>query len=210
MRFGVSGPRIFGLRPWVSFPFNRGGSFQKRPGAPIEGSFVYVVRGDHNLAKIGVTTNPRARLAQLRTGSAFPIDYAFIGATPGSGYDIEQAAHSLLSHRRTNGEWFDVQPEVAISALMAAAGKLGQPVQVVDLATADRVLSVAAGSESPQSGGLIHWAVFVFGFAVLTFVIYRGAASVGLDGPPVMIGLGAGWLVMFAIFGAVAKVLGRL
>lgn len=150
MRFWISGPRFFGFRPGVSFP--AGGASpaqttQRSAGNSIEGSFLYVVRGDHNLTKIGVTTNPRARLAQLRTGSAFPIDYAFLGVTPGSGYEIEKAAHALLDARRVNGEWFDVTPEYAISALMGAAGKLNQPVKLIDLATADATLRIAAGND---------------------------------------------------------------
>jgi hypothetical protein len=149
MRFFFSGPRILGIRPGVSFS----ASDFKTKEAPraarttsgqIEGSFVYVVRGDHNLVKVGVTTNPSARLAHLRTGSPFPISFAFIGCTPGNGYDIERAAHLILDRQRLNGEWFDVVPEMAIAAVNAAAAKLGAPVQSMDLATADLALKLAA------------------------------------------------------------------
>lgn len=151
MRFWFSGPRIFGIRPGVSFSPSdlTGKTRQSAAGARIEGSFVYVVRGDHNMVKVGVTTNPRARLAQLRTGSAFPIEYAFIGVTPGAGYDIEAAAHAILDRHRCNGEWFDLSPEMAVSAVMGAAARLGQPLQALDIATADAVLRAAAGGGVP-------------------------------------------------------------
>src|SRR2546423_562010 len=94
VRFWLSGPRMFGVRPGISIspndlrPKPKPTSLRRAAGDNIEGSFVYVVRGDHNMIKIGVTTNPAARLASLRTGSPFPIDFAFIGVTPGPGYDI--------------------------------------------------------------------------------------------------------------------------
>ena len=66
----------------------------------MTGSFLYVIRGDHNMVKVGVTTNPSARLASLRTGSAFPIDFDYIAVTPSTGFDIEAGAHAMLkSHR---------------------------------------------------------------------------------------------------------------
>jgi len=105
MRFFFSGPRILGIRPGISFGANEllrlaTKPKQNTPGEPMAGSFLYVIRGDHNLVKIGVSTNPNARLAQLRTASAFPIDFSYIAVTPGTGYDIEAGAHEMLkSHR---------------------------------------------------------------------------------------------------------------
>ncbi len=163
MRLWFSGPRIMGIRTGISIPLNQ----QRRPaqksvGKAIDNSgFLYVVRGDHNLTKIGVTTNPRARLAQLKTASAFPVDFAFLGVTPGPGYDIEKEAHRLLDNRRVNGEWFDVSPEVAIGAVMSAAGKLGQPVTVCTLETVDKAFAMV-GSEEAQGSG------FGFLFLLLT------------------------------------------
>src|SRR3974390_1111355 len=103
MRFFLFGPRmIHGLvRPGISFgPEDLGRLKQpaKSAQSEISGSFVYVFKGDHNMTKIGVSTNPDARLAALRTASPFPIDYAFVGATPGNGFDIEKKAHELLEH----------------------------------------------------------------------------------------------------------------
>jgi hypothetical protein len=66
------------------------------------------------------------RLAQLRTGSASNIDYAFLAPTSGDPYAIEREAHAMLARSRLNGEWFDVPPELAIAAVTGAAAKLGQ------------------------------------------------------------------------------------
>src|ERR1700746_1527187 len=105
MRFFLMGPRIFGIRPGISFGTNdllrlATGPKQNKPREPMIGSFLYVISGGHNLVKSGGTTHPNARLASLRTGSAFPIDYAYLAVTASTGFDIEAGAHEMLkSHR---------------------------------------------------------------------------------------------------------------
>jgi hypothetical protein len=118
--------------------------------------------------KVGTTTNPRARLASLRTGSAFPIDCSYIAVTPGdSGAEIERAAHTLLDRHRLNGEWFGAAPELAVAALNAAAYMIGQPLLQVTLDNCDRILRIASGAvHLPPEGdgylfeslpGIIKW-----------------------------------------------------
>jgi Meiotically Up-regulated Gene 113 (MUG113) protein len=155
MRFFFSGPRILGIRPGVIFGASDFRSSprptQRPPGEPITGSFLYVIRGDHNLVKIGVTTNPQARLASLRTGSAFPIDYSYIAVTPGTGFDIEAGSHEMLKSHRCSGEWFDIAPEMAVAAIAGAAHKLGQPILPVTAEVADQILAIAANGSGPPS-----------------------------------------------------------
>jgi hypothetical protein len=111
MRFFFIGPRILGIRPGISFGLNEllriANRPKQRPAEPMTGSFLHVIRGDHNMVKIGVSTNPNARLASLRTASAFPIDFSYIAVTPGTGFDIEAGAHEMLKGHRCSGEWFD-------------------------------------------------------------------------------------------------------
>lgn len=123
---------------------------QQAPGKQMEGGFVYAIRGDHNLIKIGVSQNPNARLASLRTASAFPLELCFIGACQTSGIEIEQEAHKLLDQHRTNGEWFDVSTELATSAIFGAAAKLGQKIASVPPNMVDEVIAVSTGQEVPQ------------------------------------------------------------
>jgi hypothetical protein len=156
MRFFFVGPRILGIRPGISFSANdllrlTTGPKQNKPGEPMTGSFVYVIRGDHNMVKVGVTTNPSARLASLRTASAFPIDFSYIAVTPSTGFDIEAGAHEMLKSHRCNGEWFDVPPEMAVAAIAGAALKLGQPIMPVTVDTADQILQIAANGSGPSS-----------------------------------------------------------
>jgi hypothetical protein len=156
MRFFFIGPRILGIRPGISFGASEllrlaTKPKQNKPGEPITGSFLYVIRGDHNMVKVGVTTNPNARLASLRTGSAFPIDFSYLAVTPGTGFDIEQGAHAMLASHRCNGEWSDVAPEMAVAAIAGAAHKLGQPILPVTAEVANRILQIAANGSGPPS-----------------------------------------------------------
>lgn len=133
MRVFFSGPRIAGIRAGVSFgPEDFRQRSRARPAVePIDASFLYVIGGDHNMTKIGVTTNPSARLASLRTASAFPIDYAYIGMMPdNTGYVLEQATHRALERFRCNGEWFDVAPQNAVATVREAARRCGLPAPI--------------------------------------------------------------------------------
>lgn len=194
MRLMLFGPRIFGIRPGVSFTPQElfgsfGGSRQKPVGEQMTGSFVYVVRGDHNMTKIGVSTNPNARLAQLRTGSAFPIDFAFIGSTPGTGYDIEQGAHSILDRHRCSGEWFDVPPEMAVAAVHASAHRINQPILQVSAQQVEQILRIAySGNTSsiqpPSEVRPITDRVWIVVASVSVFIILVAWALGRLHLPP--------------------------
>jgi hypothetical protein len=54
----------------------------------------------------------------LQTGSPVPLRFAYIGVTPGTGYNIEQSAHALLDAYRKQGEWFLVPTSIAIGATL--------------------------------------------------------------------------------------------
>ena len=87
MRLRLSGPKIFGVRPTLSLGpedfrtrIGQTGRFSEGSAPPSIG-FVYVIRGEHGLIKVGSSTNPRARLAQLRTASPFPLEIDYLGFT---------------------------------------------------------------------------------------------------------------------------------
>ena len=147
MRFFFTGPRILGLRPGVSFsPSDFRRLSRPTPGAgagQMTGSFVYVIRGVGNHHKIGVSTDPIARIASLQTGSHEPLDFAYIGVTPGTGYEIERAAHEILKAYRQSGEWFSVPASIAIGAVIEAAGRLGEPVQQVSPQMVPQIINLA-------------------------------------------------------------------
>lgn len=123
MRFYLFGPRILGIRPGLSFSPS---DLRSHRSPTTRASYIYVVKGDEENVKIGVTKTPETRLAQLQTGASRKIDYSFIAPVSGDPYAIEREAHAMLARNRLSGEWFDVPPELAIAAVTGAAAKLGQ------------------------------------------------------------------------------------
>ena len=114
MRFFLIGPRILGIRPGISLSSQSIWNHNHdSPRARHDD------RAGHH--KIGVSTDPIARLAQLQTGSPVPLRFAYIGATRSNGYNIEAAAHALLDAHRQEGEWFLVPASIAIGAASARA-----------------------------------------------------------------------------------------
>jgi hypothetical protein len=142
-RFWISGPRILGIRPGISF---RLGEFPRTPSPRrrLSGSFIYIIRGDHGLIKIGISSNPTARLAQLRAASAVPLAIAYVGALRCNGYAVEAAAHETLAGYRQNGEWFNCPVDMAVAAIGVAAYRLGEPLASGDPRPADEIVRAAA------------------------------------------------------------------
>lgn len=98
-------------------------------------AFVYVISGDHGRQKIGITDNPAQRIRNLQTGSPFPLKFEFVGETiDNMAGPIEVEAHFMLNQHKSPGgdEWFTVPSDVAITAVMAAAHRLGHRVKPVD------------------------------------------------------------------------------
>jgi hypothetical protein len=147
MRFFFVGLRVMGIRPGISLsPRDLRRFFEatipNKPGA-MTGSFVYVIEGAANHHKIGVSVDPIRRLAELQTGSPMPLRFAYIGVTPGTGYDIEARAHELLDAHRKEGEWFLVPASIAIGATLEAATRLSQPIQQVQPESVPRIIYLA-------------------------------------------------------------------
>jgi hypothetical protein len=74
--------------------------------------FVYFVRAEGlDLFKIGVTNDPHARLASLKTNCPVPLKLvAVILATDAE--ETEDRVHRRFAHLRTAGEWFRSDPEL--------------------------------------------------------------------------------------------------
>ncbi|UGY23717.1 GIY-YIG nuclease family protein [Bradyrhizobium septentrionale] len=109
----------------------------------MTGTFVYVIRGAGNRHKIGVSIDPITRIADLQTGSPEPLDFAYIGVTPGTGYNIESLAHDLLDDHCVSGEWFAVPASIAIGTVLEAANRLAEPIQQVQPAMVPQIIQLA-------------------------------------------------------------------
>lgn len=80
--------------------------------------FVYAIRAENGLIKIGVSIQPERRIMALRSSSPTPLE--LLGYIPGS-FGIENMLHKLLSDSSSHGEWFYPTPEVleAVDAIVS-------------------------------------------------------------------------------------------
>jgi Meiotically up-regulated gene 113 len=173
MRVWFGGPRILGVRTGISFGpedlrrFSNN-SRTKASTASTGGTFIYVIKGEHERVKIGVSNNPARRLSELKTGSPFALDFAYICVVPGIGYDIESAVHQRLHSYRCGGgnagdEWFNVPVEMAVAAISASAFALKQNPVALTLDQVNEVVRIigsgGAGSAPASDGGRPSWDV---------------------------------------------------
>jgi hypothetical protein len=95
------------------------------PRPPVR--YVYVIGPAAGLQKVGMATNPRARLAQLQTASPHDLVLHESVAVP---FDlapaVERHAHRALIRHCVRSEWFEVSPEAAVAALDAAVTAIAQ------------------------------------------------------------------------------------
>lgn len=206
MRFWFSGPRILGVRPGVSFgPGDMKEPRASRPGAASPVGFVYVVDSGHGRVKVGMSADPRARLATLQTGSAYPLRLAYAAALPAHLMaPVEAGAHAALDNHRAGGEWFNVPPDMAVAALHAAgyrAGAILRPVEVGEIAPmlSSPAINAQATKAGPGLGSNILLGLMLGAIWAVLVTIMPDASGFGLA-----IGVGIGGLI-FRMIGRVVS-----
>lgn len=110
-------------------------------------TFIYVISGEHGRQKIGASDNPKQRLKDLQTASPYPLKIEFIGEVQdGAAGQVEAETHFTLNAHKSPGgdEWFTVPSDVAITAIMAAAHRLGYRIRPVD---EDKVIPQISGRQ---------------------------------------------------------------
>jgi hypothetical protein len=183
MRLYAFGPRIMGLRTGISLGPEDFKARRRAVSAPADcsasnDSFIYVLRGDHGLFKVGISSNPVARLATLRTASPFPLKMVNVVMTQGPAERLEAATHNALANARCNGEWFDCPLSHIVAAINGCAYDLGRPIQAppINMDSEQYVTAifkqVARGyvpGQARQGGGALHaiWVAIKFWLAVL-------------------------------------------
>lgn len=93
---------------------------------PSSVSFVYVIRSELGLIKVGSCSDPLATIAQMRKESDYRLYIEYLGFTRADLSDeVAKVARGILSRHRVQPVWFDCEPEVALAATEAAAARLG-------------------------------------------------------------------------------------
>lgn len=81
---------------------------------------LYVVGRESGPVKIGFASDVRKRIMVMQTGCPFPILplHCFeVDNAPA----LERACHMFLREKRTNGEWFEITSDEALSAIYAVS-----------------------------------------------------------------------------------------
>jgi hypothetical protein len=84
-------------------------------------SYVYLITSS-NAVKIGVSNNPQKRLATLQTANHEPLRLFFEirCSSDELAYKVESCLHERYSTYRLNGEWFMIDPNIAVNEIIFA------------------------------------------------------------------------------------------
>jgi DNA-binding XRE family transcriptional regulator len=86
--------------------------------------FVYLIRSENGLVKLGASLMPRWRLKSLSCGSPLPLELLHIIATNDMTW-LEATLHERFREKRARGEWFRLSEEDVSSLL--AVGRMDGP-----------------------------------------------------------------------------------
>jgi hypothetical protein len=78
--------------------------------------FIYVIGREDGPVKIGISGSPNGRLASIQTGCPFRISILHIEEMRDRDHALEHEdhIHRLFAENRLVGEWFDLDPDLAI------------------------------------------------------------------------------------------------
>lgn len=84
--------------------------------------YVYVIQwGDDGPVKIGMAIAPSYRVRELQVGNWAKLTVRAVIPTPCKPKIVERVAHRVALPHLIRGEWFDMSPIDAVSAVLAAA-----------------------------------------------------------------------------------------
>ena len=148
------------------------------------GAFVYILRGLAGCFKIGVSSDPSARLARLEIGSDIPLSFAAIYAPDcdvNGAFAIEAEAQSRLNAYRIFGEWFAITEGMAVNAVVAAAHRQDVKVANIDPGCIDDVLrGLAVASTGESSSPAMQGAWIISGVLFAASAVFFAVLVAGL------------------------------
>lgn len=86
---------------------------------------VYVIRSETGRVKVGVSDRPSLRLLQLRHATGLPLSLEFSAEADRNAAEWEKRAHAILAESHLGGEWFAVESDKAVAAVLRASDELG-------------------------------------------------------------------------------------
>lgn len=82
-----------------------------------QATYLYLIRkGGTDHYKIGISTNPDGRLKSLQSANPDKLDLVAY-CVHDNAYEVEQSIHEILSDKRLNCEWFELESEMIVYLL---------------------------------------------------------------------------------------------
>jgi hypothetical protein len=94
---------------------------------------VYVIERPDGLVKIGKSGNPSKRIRDLENQGGFRSKRAWMSLPGTLDAKTELRAHHSLSHNRTVGEWFSIDFDNAVSAVLSNGDTPSMPMDTKSL-----------------------------------------------------------------------------
>jgi hypothetical protein len=153
--------------------------------APRSVGFVYMLRSEHGLIKLGSCSDPLTSITQVRKAAPYRLHIDYLGFTRADlAVEVENAARAILQRHRTHAQWFDCEPEVAAAAIQTAAKRLGYGIIQTNLEGVEDVLRnpswVAVSRIGLRRGRRVSWGGFrnAIGKSALALAVVGGLAFV--------------------------------
>lgn len=97
--------------------------------------YVYLMQSDTGLFKIGISKDPRKRLAQIKSLSGVDVKLIAFYATEGPARDVEKRLHKLFESYRTLGEWFKFPETYSLDKFESLCDRYGMTKQSFEVNT---------------------------------------------------------------------------
>lgn len=81
--------------------------------------YLYCIADNQGYCKFGYSQDPQRRVRDLQTGSSSPLILLHsISVDSSRVVVLEQQLHNTIGqHRRVHGEWFDIDPVLAVNLM---------------------------------------------------------------------------------------------
>jgi hypothetical protein len=86
---------------------------------------LYVIQSESGHVKVGISSDPEKRRKCLEESGPFRLSLVHV-LDDALASDIERVAHKILKGKRMRGEWYDIAPGEAISAITTAISDISE------------------------------------------------------------------------------------
>lgn len=101
--------------------------------------FVYLMKSESGLFKIGISTNPRGRLSAIISSSGMNVELLAFYKTELPAREVEGKLHKLFAAYRARGEWFDFPDTYSLEKFETLCERFGMTPQKFEVAD-ERIL----------------------------------------------------------------------